>query len=129
MNLPARRLGGTAVRPWSERSLIFSPDWVLEGDFTLTFFFPAERPLEDAEEVPLRFGEGLLLFLLPGLMEPLFRELDRDLAEPFLVGDGDLDFADWGRESDILPEPVLLGLLLDALVGLGLLDPCRNSNA
>jgi hypothetical protein len=94
MNLPARRFGGTAVRPWSERSLIFSPDWVLEGDFTLTFFFPADRPLEDVEEVPRRFGEGLLLFLLPGLMEPLFLELDLDLAEPFLVGEGDLDFAD-----------------------------------
>lgn len=100
-----------------------SPDWVREGDLTLTFFFPAERPLEEADVVPLRLGEGLLLFFPPGLVELLLRELDLDFAELFLDEEGDLDLADWGRESDIFPEPALFGLLLEALVGLGLLEP------
>lgn len=103
-----------------------SPDWVLEGDLTLTFFFPAERPLEEAEVVPLRLGEGLLLFFLSWLLDPLFPELDLDFAELFLDGEGDLDFADCGRESGIFPEPARFGLLLEARVGLGLLDPWRK---
>lgn len=73
--------------------------------------------------VPLRLGEGLLLFFPPGLVELLLRELDLDFAELFLDEEGDLDLADWGRESDIFPEPALFGLLLEALVGLGLLEP------
>lgn len=66
-----------------------------------------------------------MLFFLSWLLDPLFPELDLDFAELFLDGEGDLDFADCGRESDIFPEPARFGLLLEARVGLGLLDPLK----